>query len=390
MLHIDPEFSEWISKLRRDFHMHPELSTQEYWTTKKIFSILNEWGIETKTFTDTTGLVALVKGNRPGPTLAFRADLDALPIEELNTVPYSSRNKNMMHACGHDANTAIMLGVARAVVENNLQNQIRGNIKFIFQPAEEKTNGAESIIAQGVLENPNVDWVIAGHMAPDLDVGQIGIFEKYGYASADRFILTISGKGGHAGRPHETIDPILCGAQFITEVQTIISRSVDPVEPVVISVGKFQAGDVGNVIPEKAILEGTIRTHSDDIRKVVFTRLESIIEGMQKQSGAKCNLDIIDETPPCNCDQKVSEFMFNRSTEIVGKKNVTWLPPTMGSEDFAFFAKKRPATIIRLGCRNKGKNINFPLHSPYFDIDESVLDIGVRVFYQAISSYYNI
>lgn len=390
MIHIDPEFSEWLSKVRRDFHMHPELSAQEYGTTQKICSILNRWDIETRTFPDITGAVALIKGSRPGPTIGFRADIDALPIEELNPVPYRSRNNNMMHACGHDANTAIMLGVARAVIENNLPEKIKGNIKFIFQPAEEKLNGAESIIARGVLENPDVDWVIAGHMAPDMDLGTVGVFKKYGYASADLFKLTISGKGGHAGRPHETIDPIVCGAQFISDIQTIVARNIDPLEPAVISVGKFRAGDVGNVIPEKAVLEGTIRTHADHIRHIILTRLGSAIDGLQKQFGVRCHLEVIHETPPCNCDRAVSEFMFNRSKEILGEKNVKWLPPTMGSEDFAFFTKKRPSTIIRLGCRNKEKNIASPLHSPYFDIDETVLDTGVKIFYRAVYSYFKL
>ena len=325
MINIDPEFSEWLSGIRRDFHMHPELSNQEYRTTEKICSILSEFGIQYQTLPGSTGAVALIKGRIPGPTIGLRADIDALPIKELNSVPYRSCVDNMMHACGHDANTAIMLGVARTIVEKKLFEDLKGNIKFLFQPAEEKINGAEKMIDQGVLENPEVDRVIAGHMAPDLKVGSVGVFKRYGYAAADRFKLTISGKGGHAGRPHETIDPIVCGAHFITTIQTIVSWNVNPIESAVISVGKFQAGDVGNVIPETAFLEGTVRTHSDHIRDMIFVRLNMIIEGMEKQFNVKCKFENIFETPSCNCDRQVSEFMFRNASKVLGNKNVRWI-----------------------------------------------------------------
>lgn len=387
MINFDPEFSGWLSGVRRDFHMHPELSNQEFRTTEKIFSILKELGIQFQTLHESTGAVALIKGGLPGPTIGLRADIDALPIKELNSVPYCSCVDNMMHACGHDANTAIMLGVAKIISEKKIYKNLKGNIKFLFQPAEEKINGADRMIAQGVLENPEVDRVIAGHMAPDLDVGTIGVFKRYGYAAADRFKLTISGKGGHAGRPHETIDPIVCGAHFMTAIQTIVSRNVNPIESAVISVGKFQAGSVGNVIPEKAFLEGTVRTHSDHIRDMVLDRLNIIIEGIQKQFNVRCDFEMVFETPSCNCDREVNDFMFQNASKVLGSENVKWIPPTMGSEDFAFFTKKKPSSIIRLGCRNREKNIISPLHSPYFDIDEKVLDNGVKVFCQAVISY---
>lgn len=387
MITIDPEFLDWISGVRRDFHMHPELSNQEYRTTQQICSILKELDIQVQTLPKSPGAVALIQGSSPGPTLALRADIDALPIQELNCASYRSCIGNKMHACGHDAHTAIMLGVARTIMEKNLFHKLKGNVKFLFQPAEEKIDGAHKMIKQGVLENPKVDRVIAGHMAPDLDIGTIGIFKRYGYAAAEQFELTITGKGGHAGRPHETIDPISCGAYFVTAIHTIVARNIDPIESAVVSVGKFQSGDVGNVIPESTYIEGTIRTHSERIREIVFNRLNDIVKGMQTLFNVRCNLKIIHETPSCNCDKSVNEFMYQSAQSIVGKENVKWLPPTMGSEDFAYFTKERPSSIIRLGCRNKEKKIISPLHSPYFDIDETVLEIGVKIFCEAIFSY---
>lgn len=387
MISLDPEFSQWLSRVRRDFHMNPELSNQEFRTTRRICEILEASDIPVDTFPDSPGAVALIQGGRPGPCLALRADIDALPIRELNPVPYRSQSENRMHACGHDANTAIMLGVARILMDQGISRELRGSVKFLFQPAEERINGAREMIRRGVLENPRVERVLAGHMAPDLDVGCVGIFRHQGYAAADRFRLTITGRGGHGGRPHETTDPIVCGAQFVTAVQTIVARNTNPTDPAVISVGKFLSGDVGNVIPETASLEGTIRTLSSANRDLVMARMTEMVRGLETAFNVRCRFERIDETPACNCDEAVSAFMHDCATRTLGPDRVSWIPPTMGSEDFAFFTRERPASIIRLGCRNRDKEITAPLHSPYFDIDEGVLDIGVRVFADAVRTY---
>ena len=208
----DPKFFQWLVDVRRDLHMHPEVSTQETRTTDTIISILEEFNIEVRRFSDMTGAVGLIKCAADGPTIALRADIDALPIQELNRVPYKSVNDGVMHACGHDASTAIMLGVAKKIIESGLVSKMKGNVKFLFQPAEERVLGAKAMIAKGVLDNPRVDRIIAGHMAPDFSVGTAGVFKGQGYASADRFVLNIIGKGTHGGRPNEGIDPIAAGS----------------------------------------------------------------------------------------------------------------------------------------------------------------------------------
>ncbi|MBU0972693.1 MAG: amidohydrolase [Proteobacteria bacterium] len=387
MMQDDMSFSNWLIDLRRHFHIEPEISSQEKRTTEKICSVLREIGVQHSCFNESFGALGLIKGGHDGPTIGLRADIDALPIQELNNVPYRSKNKNVMHACGHDAHTAIMLGVAKKLAQNEIRRTLRGNVKFIFQPAEERINGAREVIRQGALDHPNVDRVVAGHMDPTLDTGIVGVFKDYGYAAADGFSLVIKGKGGHGGRPHETIDPIVSGAHFVTAIQGIVARNINPIEPAVISIGKFHSGNAGNVIPEIACIEGTVRTHSNEIREQILIRLQEIVHGLQTQYRVECTFDSVFETPACNCDREISQFMFQSAANVLGKDNIKWIPPTMGSEDFAFYAIERPSAIIRLGCRNTSKNIVAPLHSPYFDIDETVLEKGVNIFCQAVISY---
>ena len=383
MIEFDTHRLKWITDIRRDLHAHPELSFREHRTTDRIVGILNDLGIETRRLPESPGAVALIEGQTSGPCLGFRADIDALPIQEANTSSYRSCVPNAMHACGHDANTAIMLGVAKTLAQSAGHTKLPGRVKFIFQPAEEREAGAETTIAQGVLEAPRVDRILAGHMAPDLDVGTIGIFKDKGYAAADLFSLEITGRGGHGGRPHETRDPLAAGAYFVTALQTLVGRNTDPVDPAVVSVGKFRAGDTGNVIPETAFLEGTIRTHSDASRDLILKRMTEMTTGLEATFDVICRLNITPETPACRNHTSVSHDLFELAGELLGKDKVTWLPPTMGSEDFAFFTLARPGAIVRLGCRNAAKGITAPLHSPYFDIDEAVLEIGVQLFYRA-------
>lgn len=387
MFSKDLNFSDWLMDVRRDLHMHPELSMQEIRTTQKIISILKALDIPARTLPESPGAVGFIQGGKPGPTIALRADIDALPIQELNEISYKSLNKNIMHACGHDANTAIMLGVARAVATNKIASSLKGNIKFLFQPAEERYDGAKNMIRQGVLENPRVEIVIASHVTPDIDTGQVGIFENYGYAGSDSFSLAIKGKGGHAGRPHQTVDSIVAGAYFVNAVQSIVARNINPTEPVVISIGKFHSGDVGNVIPESATIEGSIRTLSSETRDLVFQRLEQTIKGMETMFNVKCRLVFEDHTPCCNNDKDVSQLLHDAALQQLGQENICLIGPTMGSEDFAYFTLERPSAIIRIGARNKEKKIMAPLHSPFFDIDEKALLTGVSIIYQTILDY---
>jgi len=387
MIANDPAFSKWLVDVRRDIHLHPEISYQERRTTEKIKSILGELGIEVHGFSDMNGAVGLFKGAGPGKTIALRADIDALPIQELNDTPYRSTNDGVMHACGHDANLTIMLGVAKRMVESGMASAIHGNVKFLFQPAEERGAGAKAMIAHGALENPGVDRVVACHMSPDLPVGKMGVFRNKGYAASDRFYLQIKGKGAHGGRPEESIDPIVAGAYFVAGIQSIVGRNIKPTDAAVITVGRFVAGDVANVIPETAFLEGTIRTLSGGVRDQVLKRLREAVEGLEKAYGVVCKFELHEGVPSCVNDEEVATFLYETSAQVLGPDNVQYLPPIMGAEDFAYFALERPSAIVRLGCSNPERRILSPLHSPRFDIDERVLEIGVRIFYRAVKSY---
>ncbi len=383
----DSDFHNWLISIHRDFHRHPELSLQETRTTARIVAILEELGIDTRRFDDMTGAVGLITGAEQGKTIALRADIDALPVTELNKTDYRSENDGVMHACGHDVHATIMLGVARKIVDSEIMEKLSGNVKFLFQPAEERVAGAGAMIERGVLENPRVDRIIAAHVTPQLEVGEIGVFKHLGFASADRFVLTITGKGGHGARPEECIDPIVAGAHFITQVQSIISRNIKAQDAAVITVGKFTAGVASNVIPETAVLEGTLRALEKNVRICLIERLKSLSVGLEKPFGVKTDFILHEGVPPGLNDKTVSADLFKAAAKIVGKNNVAYIPPVMGAEDFAYFTQARPGAMIRLGCANKTEGIVFPLHSPRFDIDEKVLHIGVTIFYEAIKQY---
>jgi len=383
----DSDFHNWLISIRRDFHRHPELSYQETRTTDRIVAILKELGIDTRRFDDMTGAVGLITGAAHGKTIALRADIDALPVTELNETDYKSENDGVMHACGHDAHATIMLGVARKIVDSGGIEKLPGKVKFLFQPAEERVAGAGAMIERGVLENPRVDRVIAAHVTPQFEAGKIGVFEHLGFASADRFVLTITGKGGHGARPEECIDPIVAGAHFITQVQSIVSRNIKAQDAAVITVGKFTAGVASNVIPETAVLEGTLRALEKSVRTRLIERIKDLSEGIEKPFGVKTDFILHEGVPTGLNDATVSADLFKAAVKIVGEKNVAYIPPVMGAEDFAYFTQARPGAMVRLGCANKAKGIVFPLHSPRFDIDEKVLDIGVAIFYEAIKQY---
>jgi amidohydrolase len=387
MIFSDPESLKWLVDVRRDFHRHPEISHKEKRTTEKIIKVLKELKIEAHGFPGMTGAVGLIRGLGEGPTVGLRADIDALPIRELNDISYRSQNEGAMHACGHDANTAIMLGVAKKIVRSGLMSRSLGTVKFFFQPAEERVAGAKAMIASGVLENPRVDRVIAGHMSPDLPVGKAGIFRSTGYASSDRFVLLINGKGGHGARPEECVDPVVAGSLFVNHIQSIVSRNIKPTEAAVITVGKFVAGNASNVIPETALLEGSIRALSVRARDQIIRRLHDIVSGLEKTFGVQCQFQIHNGVPILINNSVVAESLYDASVQVLGSENVSYLPPIMGSEDFVYFTLERPSAIMRLGCSNEKRGIVHSLHSPHFDIDETVLEIGTEIFYEAVKCY---
>ncbi|MFW6147434.1 MAG: M20 metallopeptidase family protein [Thermodesulfobacteriota bacterium] len=378
------KLSDWLVVTRREFHMHPELSTEEKETAARIKKILRSLNVEAYDLQGFTGVVGLIQGKAPGKTIALRADMDALPVQELNEVPYKSQNNGIMHACGHDIHTTIMLGVAKAIQESGIAMNVKGNVKLLFQPAEEKGIGAREMIARGVLENPTVDEIFACHVSPELPVGTIGINPAQSHASADWFSLCIKGKGAHGAHPSDGIDPIVAGASLITALQSIVSLNIPPTETAVITVGRFTAGSAANVIPEEANLEGTIRTFRTDIRDQIIERLREMIRGIEKAFRVSCSLEIKEGMPACVNDRHVAEFLYDVASAVLGSENVSYIPPSTGSEDFALFAMEKPSALIRLGSGNKEKGLIHPLHSPLFDVDEEVLMVGVRVFVEAI------
>jgi len=364
--------------------MYPEVSNQEIRTSERIKEILRDLNVEVQDLHGSTGLVGLIPCEGHNKTIALRADIDALPIQELNDVSYKSQNDGIMHACGHDVHTTIMLGVAKHIQESALHKEFKGNVKFLFQPAEEVGSGAKGMIAQGVLENPKVDRIFACHVSPDLPVGTAGVSRSQSHASADRFSLVIKGKGAHGGRPNEGIDPIVAGSYFVTAIQSVVGRNIKPNDAAVITVGKFMAGKAANVIPSQADLEGTIRALSDNVRDQLIRRMREIIQGIQQTFNVRCDLQFHESVPVCVNDEDTSSFLYDVATHVLGSDNVQYIPSVTGSEDFAFFAIERPSAMIRLGCANREKGFTHLLHSPHFDVDEEVLLIGVRLFTEAI------
>lgn len=378
----------WLSEIRRDFHSHPETAFEEFRTTERIRDILGDLGVQILELPGLeTGVAGLVQGAAPGPVLGLRADIDALPMQEMSDVPYKSTVDGKMHACGHDAHAAIMLGVAKKIRDEGLEHELQGSVKFIFQPAEEGISGAKRMIDLGVLEHPEMDRILAGHVINDLPCGTIGWFEAASHAATDMFTLEITGQGTHGARPHQGRDPVVAGAHFVTALQSIVSRNLSPMDCGVISTGVFQAGTASNVIPATVSLKGTIRSHRVDVREMLFSRLQEIAAGLEPMFGVRAAIQFKEGVPPNVNNLEVSQSLAAAGEKVLGKENVLLLPPSMGGEDFALFTEQIPGAMIRIGSGNEAEGKNQPLHSPYFDIDERSLVHGVEVFVQAVKSY---
>jgi len=386
------EFKKWIIALRNDFHKHPELSTLEKRTTKRICEELKKLNVPIRTFDDFTGVVGLLQGKNSGSgenrTIALRADIDALPVQEFGNKGYKSIHAGVMHACGHDASTAIVLGVTKKIQESGLLEKINGSVKFIFQPAEEKLGGAKAMIERGVLEDPSVDRIIAGHMDPNLSVGTVGVFAHIGHASSDPFELVIIGKGTHGARPHLGVNPITAGGYFVSGLDSIIPRCISPAYSAVISAGTFHAGAVGNVIPERAVIEGSVRAHDESVRQEILKRMENLVRGVDETYGTRSKLVFRSGAPVGVNDKNVCRSLYSTSVEVLGKENVKTLPFIMGSEDFYYFTQQCPGAMMRFGCASEKDGITHPLHSPFFDIHEDVLEIGVNVLFRAVENFF--
>lgn len=374
---VDSKKSDIIS-YRREFHKFPELGYEEKRTSAKVRELLAEWGIEVIPNVAKTGVVGLLRGAKEGRTVALRADMDALPIKEESGAEYKSQIEGKMHACGHDGHTAMLLGAARTL--SKFREQIKGNIKFIFQPAEEgpSPSGAYLMVQEGVLED--VGAIFAIHMDPMLATGKVLINKSKAMAAADIFEITLKGKGGHAGFPHESVDAIAMAGQVINSLQFIVSREISPLEPAVISVGTIHGGFKSNVIASEVTMTGTIRTQSQKTMEIIASRMRSVLEHIAAMSGGDYEMEIIPDLPNLENDEEMAEFVNQVCSKQIGKSNVIFSDtPNMGSEDFAYYLQKKPGAFFWLGCGNEAKGINKPLHHPGFDIDENALIIGSKL-----------
>ena len=371
---------EKVKSYREHLHKYPELSYQEFETMNYVSEQLSKLGITHEKNVGGTGIVGIIENehHKGMKAIALRADLDALPIQEENEVSYKSSVSGVMHACGHDVHTAILLGAAELL--NELKNQLPQPVKLIFQPGEEKNpGGATYMIRDGVLANPEIEKIIALHVFPELNVGEVGFRPGKYMASCDEIYITIIGKGGHGATPHLCIDPIVIGSNLILQLQQLISRRCDVKTPSVLSFGHFEAIGATNIIPEKAILKGTFRTMDESWREEALNILSNQIELIVHAHGAKVELEISRGYPCVMNDEKVTYELMQKAQSILGQDKVHELPIRLTSEDFAFYSQLVPACFFRLGVRNELNGINHSVHHPKFDIDYEALKVGMQL-----------
>lgn len=369
-----------VVQWRRHLHQNPELSFQERETSRFVHDTLASFGGLELSRPTPTSVVARLIGSRPVPVLAMRADMDALPIHERTSHGFPSRNPGVMHACGHDGHTAMLLGAARALVEQ--RDRIAGEIRFIFQHAEElPPGGAQELVAAGVMNG--VDAVIGIHLWSPLATGEVAVLTGPAMAAPDNFDLVITGSGGHAAAPHQTIDAIAVAAQVVTNLQHIVSRRVDPLDNVVVSVTQFHAGTAYNVIPQTATLAGTIRTLDAALRERVPQIMERVIKGVCDAHGATYEFRVDRGYHPVVNETRTAEFLREIVREVAGERALADVRPTMGGEDFSAYQTKVPGTFAFVGARNEERGIVHPHHHECFDVDEEALDLGTRIFVAA-------
>jgi len=366
-----------VVSIRRDVHKHPEAGFKETRTADLIERRLAAIRVEAKRIAG-TGILATIKGSKPGPTMLVRADIDALPVTELNDVPYRSQVPGMMHACGHDGHVATALGAATVLAGR--RDKLAGTIKFMFQPAEEGPGGAMPMIEAGILDKPKVDACFAMHMWNDLPVGQIGVRSGPVFASADEFTIKITGKGGHGAAPHQTIDPVVVAAHVTLALQTIVSRKTHPLKSAVVTVGQIHGGVRHNIISDTATLNGTCRALEKPVRAMIQKEIRAIARGVTAALGARADVEWRDGYPPTVNDPKMTELVRDAAAEVVGESNVVAQEITMGAEDMSYVLERVPGCYWLLGSANAKKGLDYPHHSARFDFDEESLPIGVQVW----------
>jgi amidohydrolase len=372
--------ADGLIALRRDFHQHPELSHQEERTARVAAAYLADLGLEVETGIAGYGVAATLKGARPGRVVAFRADMDALPLREAVEVPWRSQVEGVMHACGHDFHLTLALGAARLL--GQIKERLAGTYRFILQPAEEgppqgRSSGARGMVAAGVLENPRVDAILGLHVAPTLDVGHIRYGRDIVMAGSDHLVVTVTGKPAHGATPHRGIDPILVSAQALTQVKAFLSQEIDARHPVVLTFGRIEGGNRFNILADKVTLEGSLRYLEDRVRLQVITGLKRHLAGLAKATGARIELAHTSNYPILRNDPGLTDRAVKLLRQLLGPKSLQIHLPAMGSEDFSFFAAKVPAFYFFLGVRTPGTR-GQALHSPEFNPDEKALPFGLK------------
>jgi amidohydrolase len=376
---------------RRDFHMHPELSNREERTSRIVAERLRALGLDdVKTGVGKYGVVALLKGSKPGPVVAVRADMDALPIQETIDVPYKSLVPGVKHACGHDVHTTVELGVAEVL--SKMRDQIAGSIKFIFQPAEEgapqgEEGGASLMIKEGALENPRPSAIFGLHTMPSIEAGQIAYHSGAAMASSDRFTITIRGKGSHGAQPQLGVDAVTIAAEAITAIQTIRSRRIDPLEPLVITIGTIKGGERYNIVAGEVKMEGTMRTFNEEVRSRAQEMMRQSLAGVTSAYGASFDLVFDSPNPVTYNDPRLVEETLPTIRRLVGDANVIAPKPFMPSEDFSYYQKVIPGFFYYLGVGNKAKGITAAWHTAQFDVDEESIVVGVKVMSDVLLDY---
>jgi len=378
---------EQLISWRRDFHRHPELGFQEFRTSSIVAKYLSSLGMEVQTGVGKTGVIGLLEGSQPGPVVMLRFDMDALPIQEANQTDYVSQTPGVMHACGHDAHTAIGMGIAQLMMK--YRDELKGTLKFVFQPAEEGCGGALAMIADGVLEDPKPEVALGLHVWNDQRLGFLAAGSGGVMAAADIFTIKVQGKGGHGAQPHLCVDAVLVAAQIVTALQSVVARNVNPRQTAVVTVGTIHAGTAFNIIADAAELTGTIRTFDTFVREDIFRRMTEVVENTARALGASATLEVKTISPATINADRPTQLVREAAIEVLGAENVTADQFTMTAEDMSEFLNRVPGCFFFIGSANAEKGLNAAHHNPHFDIDEEVLPLGVAVLSEAALRYLN-
>jgi amidohydrolase len=384
MLAEAEELFDQLVSWRRDFHQHPELGFEETRTARIIAAYLQELGLEVQTGVGQTGVVGTLDGGTPGPTLMLRFDMDALPIQEANDLPFASRLAGRMHACGHDGHVAIGLGAATLLARQ--QADLAGRIKFVFQPAEEGLGGAIAMIADGVLDDPHPDAALALHLWNHLPYGQVRVTPGPAMAASSTFTLTVQGKGGHGAAPHKANDPVLAAAHIVAALQSIVSRNIDPLNSVVVTIGEFSAGTTFNVIPETAVLRGTVRSYDNDTHRLIYRRILEMAKNMATAFGCEASMETVAIVPAVVNDVAVAQTVRQAAAGVVGAENVVD-GRDMASEDMGHFLEEVPGCYFFIGSAGESPELSFPHHHPRFNFDERALVVGLATMVAAARNW---